>query len=217
MHLGVSAGPLPGFSDSLHHYNHVLTFAKILGVFNSRAVTTLQASFGNSLILSLGARACECAVLSGCAIPGILVVAGPPTVRRFHRSRRCGACIGNACKSNRVSATLKLILGLRGLRLKVDIADRTGRLSLAFTMAYCNSAAEHARRDLEIPGRLLRHESCRTLSVLYLSTPGRFSKRRGVGKGFLQAASPFVDGPMIFEGGGYPDGAAPSVGGFPVS
>ena len=33
MHLGVSAGPLPGFSDSLHHYNHVLTFAKILGVF----------------------------------------------------------------------------------------------------------------------------------------------------------------------------------------
>lgn len=141
----------------------------------------------------------------------------PPTVRRFHRSRRCGACIGNACKSNRVSATLKLILGLRGLRLKVDIADRTGRLSLAFTMAYCNSAAEHARRDLEIPGRLLRHESCRTLSVLYLSTPGRFSKRRGVGKGFLQAASPFVDGPMIFEGGGYPDGAAPSVGGFPVS
>ncbi len=96
MHLGVSAGPLPGFSDSLHHYNHVLTFAKILGVFNSRPVTTLQASFGNSLILSLGARACECAVLSGCAIPGILVVAGPPhsealppikTVRRLYRER----------------------------------------------------------------------------------------------------------------------------------
>ena len=97
MHLGVSVEPLPGFSGSLHHYNpDVLTFAKILGVFNSRPVTTLQASFGNSLILSPGARACECAVLSVCAIPGILVVAGPhhseallpiKTVRRFYRER----------------------------------------------------------------------------------------------------------------------------------
>jgi hypothetical protein len=68
----------------------------------------------------------------------------------------------------------KTHLGLRGLRLKVDIAERTGRLLLAFTMAYClalllgvSPEAEHARRDLEIPRRQPRHGSPRTLSVLY--------------------------------------------------
>ncbi len=70
----------------------------------------------------------------------------------------------------------KTHLGLRGLRLKVDIAQRTGRLLLAFTMAYClalllgvSQQAEPARRDLEIPRRKPRHGSCRTLSVLYLA------------------------------------------------
>jgi hypothetical protein len=146
--------------------------------------------------------------LGGCWPPHSEALLPIKTVRRFYRERM---------QVDRVSATLKLILGLRGLRLKVDIADRTGRLSLAFTMACCNSAAEHARRDLEIPRRLPRHGSCRTLGVLYLPTPGRFSKKRGLGKGVLQAVSTFVDGPVIFEGGGYPDGRARSVGGFPVS
>ena len=70
----------------------------------------------------------------------------------------------------------KTHLGLRGLRLKVDIAERTGRLLLAFTMAYClalllgvSREAEKARRDLEIPRRRPRHGSCRTLSVLYVA------------------------------------------------
>lgn len=126
----------------------------------------------------------------------------PITVRRFYRSRRCGASIGNACKSNRVSATLKLILGLRGLRLKVDIANRTGRLSLAFTMACCNSAAEHARRDLEIPRRLPRHGSCRTLGVLYLPTPGRFSKKRGGGQGCPSSRLHVRGRPCDFRGRG---------------
>ena len=127
----------------------------------------------------------------------------PITVRRFYRSRRCGASIGNACKSNRVSATLKLILGLRGLRLKVDIANRTGRLSLAFTMACCNSAAEHARRDLEIPRRLPRHGSCRTLGVLYLPTPGRFSKKPGGGGQGCPSSRLHVRGrPCDFRGRG---------------
>ncbi len=70
----------------------------------------------------------------------------------------------------------KTHLGLRGLRLKVNIDERTGRLLLAFTMAYClalvlgiSPEAQQARRDLEIPRRRPRHGSCRTLSVLYLS------------------------------------------------
>src|SRR5881296_46824 len=70
----------------------------------------------------------------------------------------------------------KTHLGLRGLRLKVNIAERTGRLLLAFTMAYClalllgvSREAEKARRDLEIPRRRPRHGSCRTLSVLYVA------------------------------------------------
>jgi len=70
----------------------------------------------------------------------------------------------------------KTHLGLRGLQLKVDIAERTGRLLLAFTMAYClalvlgvSPEAEQARPDLEIPRRRPRHGSRRTLSVLYLA------------------------------------------------
>ena len=70
----------------------------------------------------------------------------------------------------------KTHLGLRGLRLKVNIAERTGRLLLAFTMAYClalllgvSREAEKARQDLEIPRRRPRHGSCRTLSVLYVA------------------------------------------------
>src|SRR5260370_25476242 len=68
----------------------------------------------------------------------------------------------------------KTHLGLRGLRLKVNIAERTGRLRLAFTMAYCfalllgvSREAEKARRDFEIPRRRPLHASFRTLSVLY--------------------------------------------------
>jgi Transposase DDE domain len=70
----------------------------------------------------------------------------------------------------------KTHLGLRGLQLQVDIAPRTGRLLLAFTMAYClalvlgvSREAEQARQDLEIPRRKPRHGSRRTLSVLYVA------------------------------------------------
>jgi hypothetical protein len=70
----------------------------------------------------------------------------------------------------------KTHLGLRGLRLKVNIAERTGRLLLAFTMAYSlalllgvSREAEKARRDLEIHRRRPRHGSCRTFSVLYVA------------------------------------------------
>jgi len=67
----------------------------------------------------------------------------------------------------------KTHLGLRGLRLKVRVAERTGRLLLAFCVAYClalvvgvSSEARQARADLEIPRRRPRHGTCRTLSVL---------------------------------------------------
>lgn len=67
----------------------------------------------------------------------------------------------------------KTHLGLRGLQLKVRVAERTGRLLLAFTIAYClalvlgvSPEAEQARAALEILRRRPRHGTCRTLSVL---------------------------------------------------
>jgi hypothetical protein len=70
----------------------------------------------------------------------------------------------------------KTHLGLRGLKLKVRIAERTGRLLLAFCIAYClalvlgvSPEAERARLDLEAPRRQARHGTRRTLSVLSLA------------------------------------------------
>jgi hypothetical protein len=70
----------------------------------------------------------------------------------------------------------KTHLGLRGLKLKVRIAERTGRLLLAFCIAYClalvlgiSPEAEQARSDLEIERRRARHGTRRTLSVLSLA------------------------------------------------
>lgn len=67
----------------------------------------------------------------------------------------------------------KTHLGLRGLQLKVRVAERMGRLLLAFTIAYClflvlgvSREAAQARRDLEVPRRRPRHGTVRTLSVL---------------------------------------------------
>ena len=70
----------------------------------------------------------------------------------------------------------KTHLGLRGLKLKVRIAERTGRLLLAFCIAYClalvlgvSPEAQAARLDLEVQRRQARHGTRRTLSVLSLA------------------------------------------------
>jgi len=70
----------------------------------------------------------------------------------------------------------KTHLGLRGLKLKVRIAERTGRLLLAFCIAYClalvlgvSPEAQAARVDLEVQRRRARHGTRRTLSVLSLA------------------------------------------------
>jgi hypothetical protein len=67
----------------------------------------------------------------------------------------------------------KTHLGLRGLKLRVRVAERTGRLLLAFCIAYClalvlgvSAEARQARADLEILRRQPRHGTRRTLSVL---------------------------------------------------
>jgi hypothetical protein len=67
----------------------------------------------------------------------------------------------------------KTHLGLRGLKLKVRVAERTGRLLLAFTIAYClalalgvSSQAQAAREHLEVRRRRPRHGTRRTLSVV---------------------------------------------------
>ncbi len=70
----------------------------------------------------------------------------------------------------------KTHLGLRGLKLQVRVTERTGRLLLAFCIAYClalvlgvSKEARQARKDLEVPRRRPRHGTCRTLSVLSLA------------------------------------------------
>lgn len=70
----------------------------------------------------------------------------------------------------------KTHLGLRGLALRVRIAERTGRLLLAFCLAYVlaivlgsETTAAAARRDLEILRHRPRHGTRRTLSVLSLA------------------------------------------------
>jgi len=67
----------------------------------------------------------------------------------------------------------KTHLGLRGLRLQVRIAERMGRLLLAFCLAYAlllflgsTPAGATARQDLEVPRRRARHGTTRTQSVL---------------------------------------------------
>ena len=70
----------------------------------------------------------------------------------------------------------KTHLGLRGLHLRVRIAERTGRLLLAFCLAYTLAVilgsgpeALDARHHLEIPRRTPRHGTRRTLSALSLA------------------------------------------------
>lgn len=67
----------------------------------------------------------------------------------------------------------KTHLGVRGLHLKTRVAERLGRLLLAFCLAYAvlvllgvTPAGQRARRDLEILRRRPRHGTRRTLSVL---------------------------------------------------
>jgi len=70
----------------------------------------------------------------------------------------------------------KTHLGLRGLKLKKDITARTGRLLLAFCIAYIlclllgeSELAAEARRVFEIPRKFPRHGTARTLSALTLA------------------------------------------------
>jgi len=70
----------------------------------------------------------------------------------------------------------KTHLGLRGLNLQIDIAPRMGRLLLAFCLAYVlcvllgeSPLGEQARRGFEIPRRIPRHGTCRTLSAISIA------------------------------------------------
>ena len=70
----------------------------------------------------------------------------------------------------------KTHLGVRGLQLRVRVAERLGRLLLAFCLVYAvlvllgaTPAGLTARRDLEILRRRPRHGTQRTLSVLSIA------------------------------------------------
>jgi hypothetical protein len=70
----------------------------------------------------------------------------------------------------------KTHLGLRGLNLQIDIAPRMGRLLLTFCLAYIlcvllgeSSLGQQAKRGFEIPRRIARHGTRRTLSALSIA------------------------------------------------
>ena len=70
----------------------------------------------------------------------------------------------------------KTHLGLRGLKLQIDIAPRMGRLLLAFCLTYVlcvllgeSPLGEQARRGFEIPRHTPRHGTRRTLSALSIA------------------------------------------------
>ena len=70
----------------------------------------------------------------------------------------------------------KTHLGMRGLKLQVDIAARMGRLLLAFCLVYvlcvllgASPLGEQARATFEIPRRNPRHGTTRTLSALTIA------------------------------------------------
>ena len=70
----------------------------------------------------------------------------------------------------------KIHLGLRGLKLRVDVAARTGRLLLSFLLAYTlcvllgeSSLGQKARSSFESPRRTPRHGTRRTLSALMIA------------------------------------------------
>ncbi len=70
----------------------------------------------------------------------------------------------------------KTHLGLRGLNLQTDIAPRMGRLLLTFCLAYIlcvllgeSPLGQQARKGFEIPRRIPRHGTRRTLSALSIA------------------------------------------------
>jgi hypothetical protein len=70
----------------------------------------------------------------------------------------------------------KTHLGLRGLKLQIDIAPRMGRLLLAFCLTYVlcvllgeSPLGQEARSTFEIPRRMPRHGTRRTLSALSIA------------------------------------------------
>jgi hypothetical protein len=100
----------------------------------------------------------------------------PPGSAKILPSRTVVALYRERMQVEHSFRDFKTHLGLRGLKLKVRIAERTGRLLLAFCVAYClalvlgvSPEAEQARLDLEIPRRQARHGTRRTLSVLSLA------------------------------------------------
>ena len=100
----------------------------------------------------------------------------PPDRQALLPTERILALYRERMKVEHSFRDFKTHLGLRGLQLRVHVAERTGRLLLAFCIAYCfalilgiSPEAEQARPDLEIPRRRPRHGTTRTLSVLTLA------------------------------------------------
>jgi hypothetical protein len=106
--------------------------------------------------------------------PWFLLV--PPESQKILPTRTILALYRERMQIEQAFRDFKTHLGLRGLKLKVQVTERMGRLLLAFTIACClalvlgvSKEAREARMDLEIPRRRPRHGTARTLSALSIA------------------------------------------------
>lgn len=111
-------------------------------------------------------------------------------------------------------------LGIRGLQLKVRVAERLGRLLLAFCLAYAllvflglTPAGQAARADLEVLRRQPRHGTRRTLSVLSIAmlmlTHAQHTQRALRALATLLRAWTAGHAPAAFQGRGLPRALGP--------
>lgn len=110
----------------------------------------------------------------GQAEPWYLLV--PPWTRAHWTPAQVVALYRQRMQIEQSFRDFKTHLGLRGLRLQVRVAERMGRLLLAFCLAYAfllllgvTPEGQRARADLEIPRRQPRHGTTRTQSVLAIA------------------------------------------------
>lgn len=100
----------------------------------------------------------------------------PPTSEKLLPTRTVVRLYRERMQVEQAFRDFKTHLGLRGLQLQVRVAERLGRLLLAFCLAYClaivlgdSLTGRQTRPALEILRRRPRHGTRRTLSVLSIA------------------------------------------------
>lgn len=111
---------------------------------------------------------------SGYKEPWYLLI--PVAYRKLLTTELVFALYGERMQIEQSFRDFKTHLGLRGLKLQIEIAPRMGRLLLAFCLAYIlcvllgeSPLGEEARSYFETPRRTPRHGTRRTLSALSMA------------------------------------------------